>query len=553
MARRALIEVSQSRIELAVVNGRTVSSMCIDRPEESIGDAADGGWIETVKSWVAENGLSGASALIITRSAHGAAIVHRCPASLGRAGRVDAASLAVEESFDADGETITRSVEQLYTDRSAEDTVRNSHSLAVGEPDAWIEAVVEATEATGLRFDGVLSTDAALIAQAVDALSDESGTQLIMNLGEHGAAIACATDGRLRFVRLIRTGLEQLANAMTRVQGDDGAGLSSEEARDALFEVGIPDRDDPIGTDGKIRGLHLLPLLQPVLQRCIVDVKQSLRFGLSPAERADAKLRLCGYGAVVPRMQALIAESCGIAASEQGAGAYANGTRPASADCGPIRAALDHEKVLRSVRLAARSVVARRFSRRLERAIAIGAAIALALVGGEALLVRSELQTERSNLASLTRAGESDSGGAIAERIPPLVEAVHDARDRISDSIMPSPRWASALELIAAESGERIFLDRIEMSVNAGESMVRLFGHASFDPEEGSASEMRAFIGRLESTPLVRSIALGSTERVEIGESMLLRFELTALLRPLSSSYHIRRAAIAAGLIEDAS
>ncbi|MEZ6211894.1 MAG: hypothetical protein R3B46_11690 [Phycisphaerales bacterium] len=79
-----------------------------------------------------------------------------------------------------------------------------------------------------------------------------------------------------------------------------------------LFEIGLPERDTVVDAARSIRGSDILALISPVLQRCVVQVRQTLRFGLDEGARTHARLRVEGPGSRIPGLAEMISEETGL-------------------------------------------------------------------------------------------------------------------------------------------------------------------------------------------------------------------------------------------------
>jgi len=129
-------------------------------------------------------------------------------------------------------------------------------------------------------------------------------------IGEHSTSLAVGVgsgaDRRLLFVRTVNSGTESLAEVLCRPLRRARAAahaqiitLPHDAARKMLLAVASP-RERPDPRPSEPPGSSLLPHLQPVLQRLSIEIKQSLRFGVTEADRPKVRIRLAGPGAAIP-------------------------------------------------------------------------------------------------------------------------------------------------------------------------------------------------------------------------------------------------------------
>src|SRR5262249_38213525 len=150
--------------------------------------------------------------------------------------------------------------------------------------------------------------DAAATIGAVASVRDKPASDTVcagFYFGEHSSVLAAMMNGRLCFVRTLGLGVDALVDALTRPirvrQGPEGfrprVTLERGAARDLLLAMGVPGPDVVVDPQRGIDGSAVLPLLQPVVQRICIEVKQSLRFGMEEAAgKAPVRLTIVGPG-----------------------------------------------------------------------------------------------------------------------------------------------------------------------------------------------------------------------------------------------------------------
>ena len=297
-------------MDVAVLGGGVVS--CKRIPLDLSNDPT--AWAKAVRSTGTE-----LKEIVTELNAEGASvrILYRSPAQ-----SVDLASFALRTSQQACAAAILPLAESLpysvnsailkavSVGRDARGADRRWHIVVGAERSDVVRAIIEMVESAGLEFDSVTPIDSAIIAGIVRRALAYAGPQHgWLHFGKHSSFFVLGGGGRVRFVRSIGLGTETIVQTLTRPIriGDEPVTLDREAAQQIFYGHGIPDTDDVLDESLQLTRRHIMPQIQPVLQRYVVELRQSLRFGLSEEERRAIEITVSGPGSTITGLAELIA------------------------------------------------------------------------------------------------------------------------------------------------------------------------------------------------------------------------------------------------------
>lgn len=480
-----------------------------------------------LKSCVQQLGASGARCSVFHYSPDAIAEIFSSPARGGAA--LQAARLALTEQSGVEARGNPTAVVPIAVDRAG--SPRQTHVLMAADRNASSEMIAGWVTRAGLDVDSIAPAEAGHLSWLVSRLvkvADDS-PRIFMWLGSHRSALAVGGGGRLSLVRRLDIGVETLISALsgTSLTQGDSTRLTREEARQLLCTIGVPEPKSDVDAARGLRGYHILPLLQPILQKCIVELKQSIRFGLDEKDRAGARLSIVGPGAAVPRLGQVLSEQTEVELDpiaalddEQSDLSVATGGMPPA--CNLLSLERAHDVSMKRIRHALWSG-------------GIAAAVAAAGLGTYAVLsaarAGSQLQELRTGIAELDSAtNERESGDAEIA----AVERVLTAGDL---ALGEAPSYADFLRELTLITPEAVRLTDIAYTRSAQNTsdptragnQVELRGYASAGAD-GASPDLTTFIQSLSRSPLIASVTLGATERATLDEQESLRFTLALTL-----------------------
>lgn len=550
MARaRVVIEVTPSRLEVAVVRRGLVTearSIRHDTPE----------WAErwpkslealapALLQLASDLGAAGGEATILCSTPTEASTVHTCPKSAGRKASAAASELALANVCASPLDTRPLGIVELGSGRGAGATDPvNLHTLAVAEDDVTSRALVEWAAHAGLEVTRIVTADAvATLGSAASAVREsKSEVHAALWMGEYRSVLSVGSPTGLRFVRPIAIGVESLVDALTRAipvksRPDAPVTLDRATARLLLGAAGVPQREQVVDAQRGLDGAAILPLLQPVLQRLAVEIKQSLRFGgLSEQERTAVQLNLMGAGAALPGLADVIARQA-LSATEESQDT-ARARPPAelveytSARAGPIAAFVLGAGA--GINLLPREQVVQSTVRRTKRFLRVGVAVCGALVAGEGGLAWFEMQRERNT----AQRGAGDAAGSIAiqEHLVGARDAIASLERRVGASLGESSEWAAVLALSAQAAPESLKIVSISFQIEDAGLAATLTGIAEGPDAAASAQAVKRYMDGLGASPLLSGVHLKQTQRGQFEGREQQRFVITTAVVGIPSN-----------------
>jgi len=450
--------------------------------------------------------------------------VASCPANAGRASALAAARLALGSAHSA-GAPRSADAAVLAIDRAdADGSPAQCHTLAWADDDARLVSLSEWTARSGLaRADGFVLAEALLMAHSACQLADTEAVRTMLWIDEHHSVLTGAAGRRLCFVRSLPIGTESLVEAVAHTPSLDGAStlLSVEDSRSVLERFGIPEREQPVDALRGILGKSLLPSLQPVLQRFGVELKQSVRFGLSESDRVSLTIELVGPGAKVANLAPAIGAVTGFEARAVGP---SHEKAPSLTDL-----ALGHPAIGRLTALSAQEAGEFRKARRMLHA---GLASAFVLVGIDAAF--TALDASRRPAPDPYQSARVASADVAREAIDMLSEPLARFDEALARVAPSDAHWRPFLESLAAATPPEVRFEAVRAEARAeGAPAVRLVGRATGPGALDSARSVRAVLEALEGLPIVSGVELVSTGRATENGQEVQRFEIACGLLSL--------------------
>ncbi len=458
--------------------------------------------------------------------------VFSCPGS-GRASS-EAALLALGEAAGFElGENPHDHCVIAVDPSGAAGAARHTHRLICADTDAGAGAFTSLLERAGLRVRAIAPIAAAHTRTLVEQVtsSEHDGATVMLRVGEHRSQLAASVGGRLKLVRHVSLDVGTLTQALTmpmtvRPVGTAEGGttevrLSAYDARSLLFRVGVPERDAVIDEQRGLTGAAALPLLQPVLQRAIVEMRQSLRFGLEEAERAGARLVVVGPGSEVPKLGAMLAAQLNLtAALPRCPGEHRTDLEEAGTQATRL-----------GVNLLPYGSALTQGVRRVRAALLAGVACSLVYAGVEGATTwmhTNELREKIAALEGTTREAREFMEGK--EKLTARDAALAALKRSIDRAVGDSAPWSAWMAELASLTPANAKLRDISMSAEGEQVKCEVRG--VMKAQIGVRPDIGAFVGGVEKSPLVTSATLGATQR-GTGESDNVEFQVGVTLMRL--------------------
>ena len=404
--------------------------------------------------------------------------------------------------------------------------------LVASDRNASLELLCQWLERCGCRCCELVPLGGAMLAGVVEQLlaTEHEGPRAMVHLGEHGTILAASDSGQLVLARMIRFGFEQLVEAYQRALRSEDGECDHALAFESLFGMGVPESRGTVSQ--ALSTAEILPLLQPVLQRYIIEIKQTIRFGLGTVGKGEIELLLTGPGARIPGLPEMLdgqLESCRV------------GIAPCVASDGPARFE-SFDRLLRwrsaGVSLSPESLVQTRDRNQLRQVIAAGVVLCVMAIGLDWMATSHKISLVESAVASgsinLIRLQADHEKHVQARNLAGAVVRVdREIRDRFSRStdltailaelshiVVPG---VALTELSAGNEQQGDIVATIRGLVSAGDAPV---GH----------EPLKEYMELLGASPLVKLVDLGSTQHMQVEGNDAVVFSLTIFLHRKSRS-----------------
>lgn len=478
-----------------------------------------------LRGWVERLGITGSRAVVLYESDETVVKAISVPSAAGSAAACQAVRLALAESAPHDLSNHPHAIVPICADSCDRDS-GSRFFVACTESDQRAQEAVEWLKGSGLRASGICPRSAVdVIGAAGIAISAASADGVVLGLciGSGATAFAGVIGGRLALVRQVQFGTDRLVGALTRIMhASDGREihLGPDAAARMLERIGIPEPDEDLDVAEGLTGRTILPLLQPVLQRFAVELKQTIRYGLGTGQGADLRLLVAGRGAVIPRLAESITARHGLDAQT------AQDAEHAAVEIAwPSIAGLN---------LMPCCIVEARSARRWRRALWQGVALAAGVMAADTFSTRVTLADQRARLEGLAdRAELSPEARDAVQREQALRESIGQARSLIADLVERVPAWDALLIALARRTPEDVRLTNIELTISDGAPRCLLSGVALAQDPPSNPGSLGTYLDALADVPIVADRQLGSTQRQEMDGVPTQRFEITLDVLPL--------------------
>lgn len=417
----------------------------------------------------------------------------------------------------------------LVTDADSPDP--QQHILAATDANEHTEAIIDLIRAVNCRVGNILPMHAYILRNTTPTVlpSGDTAPQVRITLAEHTTTLSVFDCHKLHFVRTIDIGLWQLVELYMRVLSDDKQSL--EETRSAawnlLFKTGIPEPHQVIDQDRNIEGKHFLPMIQPVLQRIFVEIKQSLRFGIPRDQLDRAQITLIGPGAAIPNLVEHLANHLDINVEAKPASCHdpenldLENTISAFSSLGCARPAHTLTSFKRSRELTLK---------RSRQGMIVGASLVLLAILGNTALQILHVQQSQTRIASLKPQADSiNEARFLLEQTNTLYDDLTVMNDTLGKYLNAKPAWSIFLHSLSAAVPETIRLTAMRGDMRGENPSLRIEG---IEFSRRSSGAIQALLTSLQDNPMVDSVELGGTRRTMTERGIARQFNLTITLVP---------------------
>lgn len=517
----AILTISPSRVELATVGSVRAGRVEAMALEPAMWQDAQGSAYRTLDSWLQRSsdalGLRPGTPVRVAvtgTSLRGEIIQH--PA--GRRAAIGLAYASMADQFDASGGLHHVTTRPLPG--RPETGSKSVRSFVSAETDATLDALASLVERAGFRCSGVTAFASAHAAVVCREVAASKETRIVCDVGKHESVIAVGGRGVVTLLRPFNIGVAAFIDAYRRSVSDKAgdSAAAMDRARELCFRHGVPGRGDVLDEAIGLTGRDALPLLQPVIQRLAVEVKNTIRFGLRSALTDSVRIEFTGQAPVVPGLIAAVAShlEADSVLIEDSPSTPAEGQPYAAV----LLAAPPDPTPLRPLRLARR--LARSRSRRV---MVAGVGLAAVVLGLEAALVSGDIRREERERRALeprlalVRGAQEQAGRASL-----IAEDLRLIRSTIDERLGERARWSCALGMLAGAITDRARLRECRGSSESGRAWLRLSGEIALESPDDRA--LATLLDTLERNDFFDLVELESARVEQRGEKASQRFSM---------------------------
>jgi Tfp pilus assembly PilM family ATPase len=546
MNRFVAIELLPDRMDVVLVrSGRVVAARRIptELPNEPVA------WCKALRSTsgalnqaVGELGAAKSRAVVLYRSPTQA--VDLASVEIKSAQQAEeAASLDCLGGLSYSMESATIAAKAIGRDLAGEK--RKTHVVVAADRTDVLSAIVDVVQTAGLRPEIVTPTDAAITSMISQrALRRAAPLQAWLYIGQQSSFFLIAGDGRVHFGRSLGLGIETLARTLTRpirVRGrEEPVELDFDTAASIIHRVGVPRGEQIVYEPLGLTGTQLRPLVQPVLQRYIVELRQSMRFSLPDGDLQGLPMTLLGPGGALAGFDELLEQELDVSPQRGGGEAVYDRALPGCAGS-ELHDAIQDQGALRALTVLPPELASKRRSTELRRWMWAGVAAAVVLIVLDS--VRLSQQVEQAGRYAANLAGQVTEDEALKStrlKLTNAKAALTSLESDIDAELSACVSFRAVLQELSALTPESVRLTNMTFSTREGRSVAALRGYAikSTSGSQGAAatadSELKSFIEQLQTSVLIESVVLLNVERGALGskpaESFQASVDLVSIL-----------------------
>jgi len=449
-----------------------------------------------------------------------------------------AATLALSDMRACTGPDWVSALYPLRVETSTGTSPARTHVLAIAEQDRVLTKIANLLERNGLRLGRCIPSRATSLVAAIEAaahLDSEEGVG-VMFMSDHSTSLAARGAGGIELVRCFDIGYVRLAEAIASAAARESSGsLTLSAATSLLFAIGVPARGQLVDPAIGLRAEQVLPLMQSVLQRFVVEARQTLRFGLTENAQSRPTLHLAGTGASIPNLTHTLTSQLDIPVETNAAPSFA---RPADADLTVVSACVP----LLKTRLGLiPSVIRIRIERSvLARSLRIGAVCAaVTLVAHGAFFVAQRRNADQQAAAIAPAVSQIDAHTQRREQLFAFGDQLDAAGQTLTTAMGARPPWQANLHALARLTGPEISLSEVLGTCGSDDSSAPTMTFRGVAKPSGTSSAddvLSAFLDRAGKHPLISQATLASSRSV-VDENVDVRhFVVTLRLRAASTA-----------------
>ncbi|NUQ52880.1 MAG: hypothetical protein HUU19_09315 [Phycisphaerales bacterium] len=383
-------------------------------------------------------------------------------------------------------------------------------------------------------------TDRALLIDTVTrrfAASADPHARCLVELGATSTAILTSHQGKVTSLRCVDLGYEAFIEAVMRSQsGRRDEELAFDAAAAVIAKIGLLPRGDLSAISNGAIDDSMKPLMRAAVQRLVVEIRQTIRFGLPEGDAVTCRIEVGGPGSAVPNLATTLSSHTDLEVACEAGGPELTGAPMAVVAAG-----------LPGVEWIVPEGESLRRERRLLRASLIaGGVVAVGLLAFEGFSVSSRLGAERIVLAERQSKVESLHAEVEARREAGIVSKDLARLEKgVTEVGGERTPWRAVFREIASLCElHPVRMTDVSTSTVPGGTSWSLKGIVFLD-QNSQVDPLSQFIESLQRSPLVAGVEVGATRRIEVEGRAAKQFSISAQVRAL----HLGQDHAALGLV----
>ncbi|MFO0857654.1 MAG: hypothetical protein U0640_09900 [Phycisphaerales bacterium] len=470
----------------------------------------------------------GTPAVVLYHSPRSVAEVFNVPAS-GNAAE-QAVELYLQQNLPNSGEGWLTQHQLIQEDKSTDEdgkpasstapTHKQTTALTYADSSNDADTLAHFIRRAGLNVAGIMPAKAAKLRNSLQnpPERDEDTPSVFIHLGEHAMTLTAWSGKKLLLARCAEVGYSLLVDALLRSASSalKSDSVTREVAIRTLFACGLPLPGEMLDSSLGLSGDAVLPSIQPAMQRYVIEIRQTLRFGMLESDVARARVLLTGPGSAIPNLAESLSESLEIDVARLGQDRTAGG-----GISDELVGDLVIAKWLANQQgwIVPPSVQVARTSLRTGQAVRYGGVAAALLLGVLATRAFMGTNSMKSAVASMKpQADAIDARLAARAQAAKAAQAMERINSLIAAGLGPRTDWRTVLGTLAQILPPGMELDEITGDYSSGEvtgTPALVVKGRSPQVDANGASPTSQFIDALVQSPLVLSARVTNSRNNE--------------------------------------
>lgn len=426
--------------------------------------------------------------------------------------------------------------------------------LAFSDREETLRSLYAWLNRCGVRISNMIPSAIASIVTAASEAIDLDASSVLFYFDSDISIIAHSEGGILNLIRPADIGYRKLAESYEQVFANnpvpeatiapDDESTHSQDAHSiatsCLFRFGIP--FDPKEYQGVELRSRVLPCMAPVLQRIGIDIKQTIRFGISKGPELK-NLVVSGPGSVIPCISKAVGEHLELHVHPVTGAEFfeplVNGGN-GSAELNLIQSSSPMPGLLPGI------AEEDRLRKHLSRALVAGTAVAMLAMGGQytvATLQQQQVEERMQLDAHRLRLVNSFENDRSQTQL--IANMLGDIAGLVTSNSKAAPMWEVPLAEIGELAAEGVRIQEVRGEQGDALPFLLINGYALSQGEVTAGRVLDRFVEKLSQIDSVNSIKLGATSRIELlgvasensGEGWGLQFTMRVLIETAPSPY----------------